>query len=1129
MTTVLREVGRRIPQKGAELRVTGAAVYTHDVTLPGMLFAAVLRSPHAHARIIGIDVSAARTAPGVAAVITAADFPGKPYYHLGGSYSDRHPLAHDKVRFYGEEVAAIAADTLEAAQAALKLIRVDYEELPPLLTPEAALAADAAPLHEPANMPGGRNLAIRFACDYGPIQDAFAKAAHVFEDEFSHGIAVPACMETNGTVASFDAASGDLTLWTATQAPFFIRKEVAHVVGLDVERVHLRGVEVGGGFGGKSKICEQEAIAAMLAVKTARPVKLTLDRREEFISGKTDHAKRIRLRTAIAEDGRILGRSTSLQIDNGAYTAYAPTYVGASRQRTTCLYRVETAHYDCDLVYTNKVPGGQYRGMGAPQMIWAIETHMDKIADYLGIDPLQYRLRQANQSGDVTPLGWKISSCGQSDCLNEVARRIGWDEKRQGPREVSPGKLRGVGIAAMIHPSGGVIYQEGNYANTRVQLRPDGRFVVHTQTADAGTWQNTTMAQIAAEALGVPSELVSVSHMDTDAAPPDLGSAASRVAFVSGNATKRAAESLRAMIARELGRHWNCNPDDLIFGDGMVQLVADPSRKADWQTVAGLCGELNAEARYSTPGERPDPATGIGNYAATYVFGAQAAEVEIDMATGQVRILKIVAAQDVGRALNPIAIEGQLYGGILQGIGMALQEELIFEEGRPVNASFLDYKVPRIGDAPPIELALIETNDPEGPFGAKAGAEPTINASIAAIANAVAHATGMRFYELPLSPDRILPKLLAERKLPLKPWKRPYNLEVASVRKAYPAAVFPVLRKIGTKFAHTPKQGVKPDIATPRDIDGLLKALATPGKRTKLLGGGTDVFVGLRQGIYDAELLVDTTRVDTLRGISQQNGMLHIGAGNTLASVAESDLVRHLLPMLAEGIELIATPQIRRVATVAGDLCQEKRCWFFRSAFPCYKLGGASCPCFAVQGNNRFHSILGAKRCAAPCPADLAPIFTALGAQAVIAGLTGPRKVAMEDFYLWSGLTCLQPGEVLLRFELPLPSQSSHAFEKFAVRRSDFAESSVAVRLDWAGGKIAAARISLGAVAPLPIRAQATEQALQQAGRPNAQQIRAAAELAVHGSLPLRDNAHKTHLLVNLAERAIAAAIEHAP
>ncbi|MEL3892052.1 molybdopterin cofactor-binding domain-containing protein [Ferrovibrio sp. MS7] len=1125
MQVLPREVGRRIPQKGAKQRVRGEARFTHDISLPGMLTAAVLRSPHAHARILEIDTSAARALPGIHAVITAADFPGRRYQQLGGSYADRFPLAVDVVRFQGEEVAAVAADSMELAQQALRLIRVSYEPLPALLTPEAALAEDAPALHEAANMAGGRNLAIRFRCDYGAIDQAFAEAAHVFEDEFSHGVVVPACMETNATVASFEANSGDLTLWTATQAPYFIRKEVAHVLGLEVERVHIRGVEVGGGFGGKSKICEQEALAARLSVATGRPVRLLLDRREEFISGKTDHAKRIRIRTAVAADGTILGRSTSLQIDNGAYTAYAPTYVGASRQRTTCLYRVKTAHYDCDLVYTNKVPGGQYRGMGAPQTIWAIESHMDQIAERLGRDPLEYRLAQANRSGDVTPLGWKISSCGLSDCLAEVARRIGWDEKRK-TSGLHDGKYRGVGIAAMIHPSGGVIYQEGNYANSRVELLRNGEFVVHTQTADAGTWQNTTLAQLAAEGLGVPSELVRVSHMDTDAAPPDLGSAASRVAFVSGNATLRAGQALQRKIAEQLGRHWNCNPDDLSFADGRVTL-ADPMRSASIAEVAALCAPLDAEARYSTPGERPDPATGIGNYAATYVFGAQAVEVEVDPATGKVTILKIVAAQDVGRALNPTAMEGQIYGGIVQGIGMALQEELIFEEGRPVNASFLDYKVPRIGDSAPIEIALIETNDPEGPLGAKAGAEPTINATIAAIANAVAHATGIRFKQLPMSPDRVLPQLVEKegRTLALKPWKRPYNLEVATVRAAYPDAVFPVLRKVGTKFAKLPKTGVKPDVMTPRDVDGLLAALSQPGRKARILGGGTDLFVGLRQGIYDTDLLVDASRLAALRGITQADDVLLIGAATPLAEITGSGLVHELLPMLAEGVELIATPQIRSVATVAGDLCQEKRCWFFRSAFPCYKLGGTTCPCFAVQGNSRFHSILGAKRCAAPCPADLAPIFTALDATAVILGPRGERRVKMADFYHWSGLSCVAADEAILRFELPLPRGTSHAFEKFAVRRSDFAEASVAVRLGWDGGHLNDVRISLGAVAPLPIRATATERALLAAGKPNAAAIRQAAELAVHGSLPLRDNTHKTHLLVNLTERAITSAI----
>jgi CO/xanthine dehydrogenase Mo-binding subunit/CO/xanthine dehydrogenase FAD-binding subunit len=1123
MPSDLKEVGRRIPQKGANARVSGKSIYTQDIVLPGMLFAAVLRSPHAHARIISIDTSLARARNGVCGIITAHDFGNRRYVQLGGRYSDRHPLATGSVRFWGEEVVAVAAETLAIARAALALVEVEYEPLPAALTPEAALAPDAPQIHESRLTPGGKNLAVRFSCDYGDVEAGLAKAAFVLEDEFQHGIVAPCCMETNGTVASYDNTTGHLTLWTATQAPFFIRKEVAHVVDLPAERVHLRSVEVGGGFGGKSKICEQEALAAMLSIKTGRPVKLTLDRHEEFVSGKTDHAKRIRIRTGIGEDGSIVYRATSVQIDNGAYTAYAPTYVGASRQRTTCLYRVGSAHYDCELVYTNKVPGGQYRGMGAPQTIWAIESQIEEAARRLGRDPLAYRIEIANQSGDVTPLGWKITSCGLTQCLQEVGRRIGWTEKRA---KRTP--YRGVGVAAMIHPSGGVIYQEGNYSNTRVALEAPGVFVVHTQTADAGTWQNTTLAQIAAEALGFPSELVVVSHMDTDNAPADLGSAASRVTFVTGNATKKAALALRERIATALALKWNCAPHDIIVSDGEVRLSSEPERKLNLSGLVELLGPLSEEAKYSTPGEMPDAATGYGNYAATYVFGAQAAEVEVDPSTGQVRILKMVVAQDVGRALNPIAVEGQITGGVLQGIGIALQEELIFEEGRPVNASFLDYKVPRVGDAVPIEIALIETIDAEGPFGAKAAAEPTINATVAAIANAVADALGFTIKELPLTPHRVLTQLVErqKQKLSLKPWKRAMNAEIAAVRGLYPPIVFPALRKGGTKLARLPKRNVTPELVAPTNLSALIEELAQPGRRARVMAGGTDLLVGMKQGIYDPEVLVDLTRVEELRGIKLDGDTLTIGAATSLAALAEDTRVARQFPALVSCLQQIATPQVRRAATVAGDLCQEKRCWFFRSAFPCYKLGGATCPCFAVMGDNRYHSILGARRCAAPCPADLAPMFVALDARVIAVGPRGTRVIPMEDLYLWSGLTCLTRGEIVQSIEIPLVAGALQSFEKFAVRAGDFAEASVAVRTIARDGKLEHIRVALGAVAPMPMRAKACETRLLKAIRPNAADIREAAEAVLEGALPLKDNVHKTHLLVNLAERALHEALQ---
>lgn len=1123
----LREVGKRRLQAGAEMRVRGGATYTHDITLPRMLHGAVLRSPHAHARILSIDTSQANTLPGVHAIITSEDFQDRRYYHLGGSYSDRRPLANEKVRFWGEEIAAVAADSLEIAERACSLIMVEYEVLPAAFTPDEALGTQAPEIHGKENAAAGKNTAIRFTANYGDVDTALAKASFVLEDEFQHGIAAPCCMETNGTVASFDAGQGSLQLWTATQAPYFIRKEIAHVVGLDEKKVRIRSVEVGGGFGGKSKVCEQEALAAMLSIKTNRPVKITLNRREEFVSGKTDHAKRIRIRTAVAEDGRILNRNVSVQIDNGAYTAYAPTYVGAARQRTTCLYRIETAHYDCDLVYTNKVPGGQYRGMGAPHVIWAIESHMDEIALRLNRDPLEYRISQANQPGDVTPLKWRISTCGLTDCLREAGRMIGWDEKR---KKQEP--LRGVGIASMIHPSGGVIYQEGNYANSRIELTADGRVVVHTQTADTGTWQNTTLAQIAAEALGIPTENVFVSHMDTDEAPDDLGSAASRVTFVTGNATLRAAEALKAKILTGLSRQWNCGVEYITIASGLARHATEPSRSADIREIATLIGPLIADGYFTTPGERPDPKTGEGNYAATYVFGAQAAEVEVDRDTGRISILRMAVAQDVGRALNPTAVEGQIYGGVLQGIGMALLEEMVFEEGRPVNASFLDYAVPRIGSAPKIDISIVETNDPLGPYGAKAGAEPTINATIAAIANAVFHATGIRFKELPMSPDRVLAALeqKAGSKPSLKPWKRAYNAEVATVRAMYPGVVFPALRKVGTTFARLPERKKKPRILVPGTVVELLEFLSNGEKKSRILAGGTDMFVGLKQGIYDPDQLLDVSRLHELQGISISHGktqMLRIGAATPLDKVAQNEDVARHFPSLVTCINAIATAQIRRVATVAGDLCQEKRCWFFRSTFPCYKLGGATCPCFAVLGDNRHHSINGAKRCAAPNPSDLAPLLSSLDARAKIVSHSGTRYVSIEELYLWSGLTKVGKDELIESLEIPFAPDATFAFEKFGLRQGDFAEASVAVRAEWSGREVRALRIFAGAVSPLPLRARKAEEILH-ATRLEPEVVAEAARTIVEGSLPLEDNQYKVPLLINLTKQALLAASKRA-
>jgi CO/xanthine dehydrogenase Mo-binding subunit/CO/xanthine dehydrogenase FAD-binding subunit len=1120
MSADFRVIGQPRPQLEGPAKVTGRAEYTHDLTLPDILHGAILRSPHPHARIKSVDLSKARAMPGIVVMISGEDFPDKKYVNAGPVYADRFAMARDKVRFVGEEVAAVAAETLGQAQAALTAINVEYEILPAVFDVEAALAPGAPIIHEKADLPV--NVTQQSVADFGGVEAAFESAEHIFDATFEHGIVAPICLETNGVVASFDAMAGNLNIWAPTQAPFFVRKEVAHVMELSLEDVQVRSVVIGGGFGGKSQSPEPIAIAAMLSMQAGRPVKILLNREEEFLSGKSDHAKQMRVRSAVAADGSILGRHTEFWVDNGAYTHMGPAYISAVRQRTCNLYRVGAAGFDGKLVHTNKVSGGSYRGMGSPQIIWAIETQIDEIAEKLGKDKLAYRIEIANRSGDRTPMGWNIGTCALVECLAEAGRRIGWAEKK----DAMPAN-RGIGFAAMINPSVGMLYAEGNFACVSIDLIADGRLLVGTQSADCGTSQNTVMGQFVAEELGLDGEQIDVLHMDTEETPPDLGSAASRVTFVSGNAAIKTAKVFRIELAARLAKHWNVPASEIDFDNGIASHKDDNVRRLTLAEVAMLEGPFRVEDRYDIEMPRPDPKTGYGDYAATYGFGAQAVEVEVDPVTGHVTVLKVVVVQDIGRVINPLALDGQMHGGIVQGIGMALREELTFENGAPVNASLITYKVPRIQDTPEIETAYIETNDPAGPYGAKAGGEHSINPTPAAIANAVAQATFTRFRKLPITSADVLNALEEKNPLALKPWKRPYNLEVATARMLYPSVLFPGLRKLGRAVGRKPKLKSAYEYICPGDLREALQELAKPDRTAKVMAGGTDLQVGIRQGIYELDAVVDIASLDELRGITIEESQITIGAATTIAEIIERDDVRAIHPMLTDGLAKIATAQIRNVATIAGDLSQEKRCWFFRSGVQCYKAGGMSCPCYAVLGDNRYHSILGAGRCAAPCVADAAPILTALDAVVVVAGAGGKRRVPLREFYVWFGETVVRPGEIIQAIEVPRDRiRSTQAFEKSAGWDGDFADASVAVHMSWDGAALSSVRISLGAVSPLPVRAVAAETALLKNAL-TAETIQMAAGRTIHGALPLADNKHKSQLLVNLTERAIKRCLLH--
>ena len=758
---------------------------------------------------------------------------------------------------------------------------------------EDALAPGAPEIHKKPNLP--TNVAQQSIADFGDVEAAFESAAHIFDAEFEHGIVAPICLETNGVIANF--ADGELTLWAPSQAPFFVRKEIAHVLELALENVHVRSVVIGGGFGGKSQAPEPIAIAAMLSIKAGRPVKILLTRQEEFLSGKSDHAKKMRVRSAIAADGTILGRHTSFWVDNGAYTHMGPAYISAVRQRTCNLYRVGAAGFDGKLVHTNKVSGGSYRGMGSPQIIWAIESQIDEIAEKLGKDKLAYRIEIANQPGDTTPMGWEIGTCALAECLAEAGRRIGWADKKD---NMAPN--RGIGFAAMINPSVGVLYAEGNFACVSIDLLGDGRLKVGTQSADCGTSQNTVMAQFVAEELGLDPAQIDVLHMDTDETPPDLGSAASRVTFVSGNAAIKTAKTFRSELKARLARLWDVPADEIDFSDGIASYKEDNARRLTLAEIAAALGPFRVEDRHDIDMPRPDPKTGYGHYAATYGFGAQAVEVEIDPATGHVTVLKVVVVQDMGRVINPLALEGQMQGGIVQGIGMALREELVFDNGAPVNASLITYKAPRIQETPEIETVFIETNDPTGPYGAKAGGEHSINPTPAAIANAVAQATGTRFHKLPITSADVLQAVRPTTPLELKPWKRPYNLEVATAARFIHPSCFRDCRSSAPKLGANGRRKRSYDYVRPKDLEAALHELAQPGRKAKAIAGGTDLQVGIKQGIYDPDVVVDISDLPELRGVEITANDVTIGAAMTIAEITASEGLRDVLPMLCEGL-----------------------------------------------------------------------------------------------------------------------------------------------------------------------------------------------------------------------------------
>lgn len=1110
-----------MPLKSSDTKVRGEALYANDLEFPDMLEGAILRSSLPHAKIVSIDTSKAAALPGVEAIVTGADLPNIKYVHLP-KYSDRYLLAQDKVRFSGEGIAAVAATSKEVARKALALIEVQYKELRHAGDPNTALKKRFPEINVGPGGSFGKNLALGFDRDFGDVKGGNEKAAFILEGTYRNGVTAAACLETSVTVARFDAKSKSLHLWASSLTPSILCTEVAEVLGLDRNKVHIEPIAVGGGASGKSHVGEHEAVAACLAMRTKRPVRMNLSRHEEFMSGVSDLGAVMHVRHAVDGDGNILARSSSLTLDMGAYSAFAPAHLIAGRQVTACLYRVRTAHFDCRFAYTNKSPGGHRAGMGIPQLTWAIEDQMDQIADKLGKDPLCYRIEQASRPYDVTPLGWEIRECEMAACLETVASRIGW---RQAREHSTP--YRGMGIASMVHPSAGVLFGEGAESRASLELQPNGRFKLGALIAEADTWHRTLLVQLCAEVLGVHPRLIDPVHMRAQVSS-DAGDLASQEIYLASAAVAQAAKSFREKLRRALAKRLGASREEILLDSRGIRLKRTSNSVLKFSEVFDQCGSLRSKGAYASSTPHPDPYTGYGNFSPAHAFGAQAVEVEVDPMCGKVRVLRVIAAQDVGRVMNPSALEDRTREGIMEGIGIALKEEVLHESGRPFTTSISEYPVPRFEDVPEVEVVAIPSESSSSLLGIKSIGDGAANATVAAIGNAIADAIGGRLTELPFTPEKVLAaitRLDTRRQAPTMPWTRAKNLRDAAARMLYPKLILPAKQKLFARFPAVEHHPDEYEYELPQTLSEAIRLLLKSEAPVKIRAGGTELQPGINQGVYRPGLVVDISRIDELKHIELTNKCLRIGSGASLSQVAGHAQVDGLFPVLAEVIGQIATPQVRSVATIGGNLCQEKQCRYFRNRFPCHRTQGPGAPCFAIAGDNRQHSIMGKGSCPSPCPSDMAPILDVLDAELVIGSSAGERRTTVQSFYRGPGEPKLDPDELLLAIELPLPSSSRrNAFEKFAPYQSHYAEVSVAVSLRLFRGLITRASLSLGAVSPVPERARIAERMLVNR-EPTEALIREAAQATVHGALPMRRNAHKVHLTVSLAEKALNRAV----
>ena len=747
-----RVVGQPEPRCDGAEKVSGKAIYTVDVKLAGMAHGKVLRSPYAHARLVRVDARKAEKLPGVFAVITRDD--QHRFGMFGAAYKDQSILAFDKVRYAGDPVAAVAAADEATAEEALALIEVDYEELPAVTSLDEALAPGAPLVHdvsasggelmgqryEPPGEFSGTNLCYRFSYAKGDVEKGFAKAEHVFEHSFTFPRVQHFSMEPHVTVAAVEGER--MTLWAGTQEPFTLREHLSEIFRMPLNKIRIIVPYVGGGYGGKLAV-KTEPLAAALSWKAKRPVRLAHTIEDSFRTV-TRHPARVKIKTGVTKDGKLIARQCLIHMETGAYADAGPRVTQKAGYRCFGPYRLPHMRTDAYTVYTNTVPAGAYRGFGTLQVTWAYESQMDIIAEALGLDPLEFRLKNLLKKGELYTPGDTPVDCDLKAGLLRAAKDIGWNGKKS--------RHRGQGLAVCMKDGGGTY----KVSSAAVKMNADGSVVLLTGTVEVGQGARTALSQVVAEELGLPFDAVMVAELDTDVTPYDVNTNASSSTVVMGLSVQRAAQDLKRQLLRHGARVLKTKPERLSLSGGKIHAGKGQSlsfAQLMQKVFLSNAGEMIGRGAYQ---DIKSSKAALGSPTTFWEISWGAAEVEVDRDTGEIKLLKYVSLADVGKAIHPVLCEGQDEGGVMNAIGHSLLEEMVYKDGQLLNPNLIDYRVPTFGHLPnEFESILVENQNGPGPFGAKGTGEGGLLPVASAIANALQRASGLRLYDLPLTPEKV--------------------------------------------------------------------------------------------------------------------------------------------------------------------------------------------------------------------------------------------------------------------------------------------------------------------------------------------------------------------------------------